>query len=200
MAQAAGNILRPAGLGAGVWFTGLPGAGKSTVVRAVLEALRQRGVDAVWLQMDARRPHYIKNPDYSIEERRTAYRMFVDEAATLVDEGRIVLMDGSGPEVAMRRYARARMPRFAEVHLQCTVFTAMKREASRPEGMVMAGLYAKAMKRKATGQEFPGLGQVIGIDVMFEEDPQAELTLDAEHMDTLAKRDAVLARFAVWWG
>ena len=200
MGQPAGDILQPAGLGAAVWFTGLPGAGKSTVVKAVLKALRQRGVDAYWLQMDARRAHYIKNPSYTIEERRAAYRLFVDEAAGLVEAGRVVLMDGSGPEVAMRRYARARMARFGEVHLKCTVFTAMKREAARPEGMVMAGLYAKAMKRKATGQEFPGLGQVIGIDVVFEEDPLAELTLDAEQLDTPAKRDAVLARFAAWWG
>lgn len=191
---------RPAGLGAGVWFTGLPGAGKSTVVKAVREALCERGVDAFWLQMDARRAHYIQKPTYSIEERRVAYRMFVDEAAALVDAGRIVLMDGSGPEVAMRRYARGRMARFAEVHLKCSVYTAMKRESARPEGMVMAGLYAKAMKRKATGQQFPGLGQVIGIDVVFEEDPAAELTLDAEQLDTTAKRDAVLARFASWWG
>lgn len=200
MSQAAENIFRPARLGAGIWFTGLPGAGKSTVVKAVLEVLRERGVDAFWLQMDARRKHYVPNPTYSIEERRLVYRMFVEEAAAMVDEGRIVLMDGSGPELGMRKYARARMARFAEVHLKCSVFTAMKREAARPEGMVMAGLYAKAMKRKATGQEFPGLGQVIGIDVLFEEDPAAELTLDAEHQGTAAKRDAVLARFAAWWG
>jgi adenylylsulfate kinase len=74
----------------------------------------------------------------------------------------------------------------------------MKREAARPEGTVMAGLYDKAMKRKATGQKFEGLGQVIGVDVPFEEDPAAELVLDAASANTEAMRDQVLERFAVW--
>ena len=186
--------------GAALWFTGLPGSGKSTLAGAVLEVLRTRGLVPVWLQMDARRKHYTPRPLYTAKERAEAYRLFVDEAAELVRQGRIVLMDGSGSQLSMRRYARDAIDRFAEVHLRCGVTTAMKRESARPEGTVMAGLYAKAMKRKATGQTFEGLGQVIGVDVPFEEDPQAELVLDAASLSVEAMRDMVLERFAAWLG
>jgi len=189
---------KTAGKGAAVWFTGLPGCGKSTLARAVKDELKKRGVDVVLLQMDRRRKAYFKKPTYSPEERREAYRRFAEEAAELARQGRVVLMDGSGHELAMRRYARGLIERFAEVHLKCPVRTAMQREASRPEGMVMAGLYAKAIKRKATGEQFEGLGEVIGVDVPFEEDERAELVLDAVNMDTKGMREAVIVRFAIW--
>ncbi|WP_243358773.1 adenylyl-sulfate kinase [Fundidesulfovibrio terrae] len=186
--------------GAALWFTGLPGSGKSTLARAVLDVLKKRGLDAVLLQMDARRAHYTPRPLYTVKERAEAYRMFAEEAAGLAGEGRIVLMDGSGPQVAMRERARELIERFAEVHLRCGVTTAMKRESARPEGTVMAGLYAKAMKRKATGQKFEGLGQVIGVDVPFEEDPRAELVLDAAASSTDEMLAKVLERFSAWLG
>ena len=184
--------------GAALWFTGLPGAGKSTLAGAVLDVLKKRGLDVVHLRMDDRRKHYTPRPMYTAKERAEAYRMFADEAAVLADQGTVVLMDGSGAQLDMRRYARSVIERFAEVHLRCGVTTAMKRESARPDGTVMAGLYAKAMKRKATGQKFEGLGQVIGVDVPFEEDPRAELVLDAAGLSVEAMRDKVLERFASW--
>uniref|UniRef100_A0A7C4EJE5 Adenylyl-sulfate kinase n=1 Tax=Fundidesulfovibrio putealis TaxID=270496 RepID=A0A7C4EJE5_9BACT len=186
--------------GAALWFTGLPGSGKSTLARAVQTALKARGVEAVLLQMDARRTHYTPRPTYTARERQEAYRLFVLEAAELAGRGAIVLMDGSGPELAMRDQARQAIPRFAEVHLRCGVATAMAREAKRPDGLVMAGLYAKAIKRKTTGQQFPGLGQVIGVDVPFQVDPGAELVLDAESESVERMAGRVLERFSPWWG
>ena len=42
----------------------------------------------------------------------------------------------------------------------------------------MAGLYEKALQRKKTGRQFDGLGDVIGVDVEFELDPDAEMIID----------------------
>jgi adenylylsulfate kinase len=44
----------------------------------------------------------------------------------------------------------------------------------------MAGLYEKALLRKRTGEQFAGLGQVIGVDIEFEEDPDAECIIENE--------------------
>ncbi|GFK93177.1 Adenylyl-sulfate kinase [Fundidesulfovibrio magnetotacticus] len=185
--------------GTALWFTGLPGSGKSTLALAVREALAARGVEAELLQMDVRRKVYTPRLTYTDEERELAYALFVEEAAELAARGALVLLDASGPKLAMRRAARERIGRFAEVHLRCRPATAMAREAARPEGRVMAGLYAKAMARKVTGRDFPGLGQVIGVDVPFEEDPGAELVLEADRADVAALRDKVLERFEGWW-
>lgn len=161
-----------------VWFVGLPGSGKSTLARGVCEALRHRGVDVVHLEMDARRKAYFPNPEYTEEERNKAYAMFVDEAAELCAEGNNVIMDGAAHRLAFRERARGRIERFAEILIRCEVEEAMQREASREGGRVMADLYAKALERKRTGRQFEGLGEVVGVDVPFEEDDRAECGFD----------------------
>jgi adenylylsulfate kinase len=74
------------------------------------------------------------------------------------------------------------------VLVRCPLVEAMRREAMRSleaahhgktRGYVTPGLYAKALGRKRSGVPVPGLGQVVGVDVDFEEDPQAECVLDA---------------------
>lgn len=55
---------------------------------------------------------------------------------------------------------------------------AMKRESGRQQGLVMAGLYEKALERQRTGKEFKDLGEVIGVDVKFQEDNNAECIVD----------------------
>ncbi len=183
-----------------LWFTGLPGSGKSAVARAVEKTLTLGGLRVLHLELDARRKAYFPQPAYSDEERGQAYRLFAEEAATLSRAGGhdLILMDASAPQKAMRAYARRLMPRFAEIHVRCSLATAMAREAARPEGLVMAGLYAKAMLRKTTGKKFPGLGQVIGVDVPFEEDPDAECVVDADHLSITEARDVVLAFLRTW--
>ena len=184
-----------------LWFTGLPGSGKSALARAVAQYLQLAGTETALLELDDRRKAYFPKPTYSEAEREKAYKLFADEAAGLYSQGKkLVIMDASAPRLAMRAYARSLMPHFAEVHVHCSLATAMAREAARPEGKVMAGLYAKAMMRKATGRQFPGLGQVIGVDVPFEEDPAAECVVDAEHLSIEAGRDVVLAFLRRWPG
>ncbi|MEZ7196396.1 adenylyl-sulfate kinase [Pseudodesulfovibrio karagichevae] len=166
------------GDGWAVWVVGLPGSGKSTLARGLRDALGERGVDVVLLQMDERRKAYFPEPEYTGEEREAAYRMFAEEAAGLTCEGRNVIMDGSAHRVSMRRIAREKISRFAEIFVACDLETAMAREAARPAGKVMADLYRKALLRKETGREFDGLGAVIGVDAPFELDPLAEFVID----------------------
>lgn len=185
---------------AAIWFTGLPGSGKSAVAKAVEKTLALAGTAVLHLELDARRKAYFPKPAYSEAEREAAYRLFAEEAAAIARTGRydLILLDASAPKRAMRDYARRLLPRFAEVHVHCSLATAMAREAARPQGLVMAGLYAKAMLRKTTGRTFPGLGQVIGVDVPFEEDPAAECVVDAEKLSVEGGRDAVLRFLHTW--
>lgn len=168
--------------GRAIWFTGLPGSGKSSISKRVYQKLKEKGVDAVYLQMDERRKVYFPNPAYTPEERKQAYTLFAREGAELANQGKCVIMDGTAPLKIMRDEARRLISNFAEVHVACSLETAMEREGNRPEGLVMADLYAKALKRRKTGEDFPGLGQVIGVDVPFEQDPDAELTIENDDL------------------
>lgn len=168
--------------GGAVWFTGLPGSGKSSISRKIFQRLEDRGFDAKYLQMDQQRKVYFPKPEYTAREREEAYKMFAREGAELAAKGFFVVMDATAPQKSMRDLARGLIGNFAEVHVDCSLDTAMKREGGRPEGLVMADLYTKALERKKTGRDFPGLGQVIGVDLPFEKDPDAELTIENDHL------------------
>jgi len=178
-----GNTGRdPQQPGTVIWFTGLPGCGKSSICDFVLSMLRDKGFDPVLLRMDDRRKQYFPRPEYTREEREKAYGLFAREAVEYARQGRLVLMDATAPRLEMRKRVRDRVPVFAEIHIYCTLDTAMHRERSRPGGQVMAELYDKALERKKTGRDFPGLGMVIGVDQEFEVDPEAEMTLENDHL------------------
>ncbi|WP_028571273.1 adenylyl-sulfate kinase [Desulfonatronum lacustre] len=191
------TTVRPGGWA--VWFTGLPGCGKSTLAKAVGRVLEERGASVIHLEMDARRKVYFPTPTYSPEERTQAYERFIREAADLVAQGHGVLMDGTAHRLAVRTAARNRIRRFAEVFIRCPLDVAMARERGRPEGLVMAGLYEKALDRQRTGREHPGLGQVIGVDVPFEENPDAECVVDGAVSTIDQARDQVLRFLEKWF-
>jgi len=178
------------------WFTGLPGSGKSSICDYVLQQLREKGHDPLLLRMDERRKIYFPDPQYTSQERQEAYELFAQEAVQAAEEGRLVLMDASAPRISMRRKVRSRVPFFAEIYIKCFLTTAMHRERNRPEGLVMADMYAKALDRRKTGRDYPGLGRVIGVDVDFEEDPQAEMVLENDHL-TLEEAGERAARFVL---
>jgi adenylylsulfate kinase len=189
-----------------LWFTGLPGCGKSTIARAVLAELAARGVAATLLSMDERRKSYFRHPDYSAEERAKAYALFAAEAAELAAAGRGVILDATAHRLEMRQEARALIPRFAEVLVRCPLAEAMRREAVRSSqaehaahhrGYVMPGMYQKALERKHTGIPVPGLGQVVGVDVPYEENPEAECVLDA--LRPVAENAAQVLAFLDAW-
>lgn len=173
------------GKGWALWFTGLPGCGKSTIARAVRGELSARGLEVDLLAMDERRRAYFPHPQYTAQERAQAYAFLVREAADLAAQGRGVIIDATAHRLAMRQEARVVVPRFAEVLVRCPLPEAMRREATRAahqahhKGYVIPGMYQKALERRRTGIPVPGLGQVVGVDVQYEENPQAECVLDA---------------------
>jgi adenylylsulfate kinase len=185
-----------------VWIVGLPGSGKSNLARWLHETLLERGEPVRLLQMDQERARYKALLDetdaYSEAGRLRAYALFVQEAASLAARGLGVLMDGAAYKTEMRQAARRGIPHFAEIHVKCALEVAMRREARRPQGLVMADLYRKALERKATGRTFEGLGQVVGVDVPFEEDPAAELVIDNTWLRLADTRDLALAFLDAW--
>ena len=181
-----------------IWFVGLPGAGKSAYAQAVYQALKKKGENVRYLSMDKQRKIYFPDPQYTPEERARAYRLFAGEAALIAEQGANVIMDGSAPKLFMREYARSQVPRFAEILVRCPLEIAMQRESNRPQGLITANLYKKALKRKQTGTYFEGLGDVIGVDINFEENAAAECIIESDKMSIEEGRDRVLIFLATW--
>jgi adenylylsulfate kinase-like enzyme len=96
-----------------------------------------------------------------------------------------VLIDATAHRRAWRDLARAVIPRFAEVQLDCPLELAQAREQARPQGAAPAGIYAGAGRPGAT---------VPGVRVPYERAEAAELALDtsAIAVPTAAERIAAL--------
>ena len=165
-----------------VWFCGLPGSGKTTVSRLVVELLEKKEIETVYLSLDEVRRRIFPNPSYSDEERDTAYRAFVLVASILCKNGHNVVLDATAHKKVWRDLAREECHDFVEVYVKCPVETCMERETQREgQNLVRKKLYLGALERLRTGTAIAGLGKLPGVDEPFEESPSPEVTIDSSH-------------------
>ncbi|MCX7562164.1 adenylyl-sulfate kinase [Xanthomonadaceae bacterium XH05] len=163
-----------------VWFTGLSGAGKSTIANLVERGLYARGLHTYLLDGDNVRHGLNRDLGFTDEDRVENLRRVSEVAKLMTDAGLIVLVSFIAPFRAERAAARALFAPgdFIEVFVDTPLSVAEQRDAK--------GLYAKARRGE--------LPNFTGIDSPYEVPEQAELTLDttAESPDALAER--VIAR------
>ncbi|MBI1198425.1 MAG: sulfate adenylyltransferase subunit CysN [Phenylobacterium sp.] len=143
-----------------VWFTGLSGAGKSTIANLVEKRLHAEGRHTYLLDGDNVRHGLNKDLGFTEEDRVENIRRVAEVSKLMVDAGLIVLVSFISPFRAERRMARELMGEgeFVEVFVDTPLAEAEKRDVK--------GLYAKAR----AGQ----LKNFTGIDSPYEapEDPE----------------------------
>ncbi len=161
-----------------IWITGLPGSGKSTIAKKLMKDLKNTD----YLRLDEIRKKYIKDPKFTDEEREKIYAKFVDEGVSSIIKGKNVLFDATGHKLAWRQDARKKIENFIEVRVDCSLQGCINRETARTGGLVTANLYNKSLERKKTGKLFEGVGQVVGVDVPYEENKNAEIVIDSEKL------------------
>lgn len=105
----------------GIWVTGLPASGKSTLTASLKEQLSARGVDVAVLESDTLRKTFTPNPCYDEEERKTFYQQVADVGALLVAQGVPVIFDATANRRAYRNRARKQITRFLEIYVDCPV-------------------------------------------------------------------------------
>jgi adenylylsulfate kinase len=123
--------------GVTVWFTGLSGAGKSTMATALAERLRACGRGVEVLDGDAVRENLSKGLGFSKQDRDTNIRRIGFVAQLLTRHGVVVLVAAISPYREVRDEVRAAVGAFVEVHVDCSMDELVRRDAK--------GLYAKAL-------------------------------------------------------
>jgi adenylylsulfate kinase len=166
-----------------LWITGLPGSGKTTIAKRLIEILKERGVSAQYIGMDEIRRLMVPKPSYTEEERDIVYRAFVLIAKLLYEGGVNVVLDATGHRRRWRTFARDLIPHFVEVYVKCPIEVCMRRETEREQSLVKKRLYLDALKRLRTGSRIEGLGEVPGVDVPYEESPNPDLILEGDRLD-----------------
>ena len=111
-----------------IWITGLPASGKSTIVAALKPQLEAMGLVVEVLESDEVRRVITPTPTYSESERALFYRALAFTGQRLVAHGVTVIFDATASRRVYRDVARAAIPRFIEVSVECPLATCMERD------------------------------------------------------------------------
>ena len=150
-----------------LWFTGLSGAGKTTISEIVARELTARGSKLEILDGDIVRENLSKGLGFSKEDRDTNIRRIAFVADLLSRNGVPVITAAISPYRAIREEARDLMgDRFIEVYIEASVEVCEARDVK--------GLYKKAR----AGQ----LKNFTGIDSPYEPPEAPEIRVNTSEM------------------
>ncbi len=161
-----------------IWFTGLSGAGKSTIANALEQALVQRGHHSYLLDGDNVRHGLNSDLNFSEADRHENIRRIGEVSALFVDAGLIVLTAFISPFRAERNRIRERIgdERFIEIYLSTALEECEKRDPK--------GLYVKAR----AGQ----IPQFTGIDSPYEPPIAPQVSIDTSKVTVPGAVDQIL--------
>ena len=146
-----------------LWFTGLSGAGKSTVSEIILTRLRERGAKVELLDGDVVRTNLCKGLGFSKEDRDTNIRRIGFVCDLLSRNGVVAIAAAISPYRAIRDELRAKIGNFVEVYVHCPMDVLVARDVK--------GLYKKAMSG-----EIP---QFTGVSDPYEPPVNPEIAVDS---------------------
>ncbi|MDP9236685.1 MAG: adenylyl-sulfate kinase [Chloroflexota bacterium] len=151
-----------------IWFTGLSGAGKTTIADAIEPLLRERGISKLEkLDGDVVRTHISKGLGFSKEDRDTNIRRIGWVAEVLTRNGVCVLASAVSPYREIRDEVRAGVGNFVEVYVSCSIEELTRRDVK--------GLYEKARKGE--------LKNFTGVSDPYEAPLNADVSVDSEKED-----------------
>jgi adenylylsulfate kinase len=155
--------------GVTLWFTGLSGAGKTTISHAVAEKLRTNGCKFEILDGDIVRENLTKGLGFSKEDRDTNIRRIGFVAHLLTRNGVIVLVSAISPYRNIREEVKATVGDFVEIFVNAPLSVCEERDVK--------GLYKKARAGE--------IKSFTGIDDPYEPpiNPELECRTDLETLD-----------------
>lgn len=174
-----------------MWFTGLPGCGKTTIAIEVKNRLEEKGVEVKILQLDEIRRVITPEPKYTDEERDIVYASLAYMGKLLAEEGKNVIIDATANRRRYRDLARQLIPNFAEVYIRVPLEVCMDREEKRMAVFSPKDIYKKAGRKDAL---------VPGVNVAYEEPLSPEIEVDAARSSPLESSKHIADRIAELYG
>ncbi|WP_162062368.1 adenylyl-sulfate kinase [Vibrio taketomensis] len=166
-----------------LWFTGLSGAGKSTIAGALENQLAELGYHTYLLDGDNVRHGLCSDLGFSEQDRRENIRRIGELAKLMADAGLIVLSAFISPHRAERQLVRDLLPQgeFLEVFVNTSLDVCEQRDPK--------GLY-----KKARAGEIPNF---TGIDSEYEAPLAPEIDLPAGELSIEALVEQCLGALRV---
>ncbi len=169
------DVTRQRGLT--VWFTGLSGAGKTTICKAAATELLAHGLQVEVIDGDVIRNYLCKDLGFSKHDRDENIRRIAFVSQLLTRNGAIVLVSAISPYRAAREAARHSIGDFMEVYVNTPLSVCEVRDPKE--------LYKKARAGKITG--------FTGIDDPYEAPLTPEIICDTDQESTRESSSKVVA-------
>ncbi|HEY5210884.1 MAG TPA: adenylyl-sulfate kinase, partial [Stellaceae bacterium] len=167
-----------------LWFTGLSGAGKSTIANLVEKRLHVAGKHTYMLDGDNVRHGLNRDLGFTDADRVENIRRIGEVAKLMVDAGLIVMVSFISPFRSERQMARELVGpgEFLEIHVDTPLALAESRDPK--------GLYKRARRGE--------IKNFTGIDSPYETPENAEITLDTGHLSADEAADLVIDRLVAF--
>ncbi len=174
-----------------MWFTGLPGCGKTTIAMEVKKRLQEMGIKVKILQLDEIRRVITPEPKYTEEERDIVYASLAYMGKILAEENINVIIDATANRRRYRDLARQLIPKFAEVFIRAPLEICINREEKRNAVFSPKDIYKKAGRKGAA---------VPGIDVAYEEPICPEIEVDTARFSPIESSRYIADRIVQLYG
>jgi bifunctional enzyme CysN/CysC len=163
-----------------LWFTGLSGAGKSTIANLVEKKLAAMGRHTYLLDGDNVRHGLNKDLGFTEADRVENIRRVAEVARLMVDAGLIVITAFISPFRSERAMARGQMAdgEFIEIHVNTPLAVAEQRDVK--------GLYKKARRGE--------IANFTGISSPYEAPEAAEIVVDTHNQTAEEAAELIVAR------
>jgi len=160
-----------------LWFTGMSGAGKSTIAGLVAERLRAHGAKVEVLDGDEVRTYLSKGLGFSKQDRDENIRRIGYVCELLSRNGVIAIAAAISPYRAVRDEVRARIPNFVEAYVECPIETLARRDVK--------GLYKQALAGE--------IAQFTGVSDPYEPPLGPEVTVNSAEQTPPESADLIWA-------
>ncbi len=161
-----------------VWFTGLSGAGKTTLANIVQEQLLARGYKVETLDGDIVRTHLSKGLGFSRADRDTNILRIGFVAKLLTRNEVMVLVSAISPYRATRDQVRVDIGSFVEVFVKCPLEICIERDTK--------GLYKKALAGE--------IAQFTGVSDVYEHPLNPEIVVETANETPSESALKIMAR------
>jgi adenylylsulfate kinase len=166
-----------------LWFTGLSGAGKTTLADIIEPELERRSFVVDHLDGDIVRTHLSQGLGFSKEDRDTNIARIAWVASRIARAGGVVIVSAISPYAEARERARKLIEPhapFVEVHVATPVEECARRDPK--------GLYAKAFSGE--------IADFTGVSAPYEAPSSPEITLDTTGVSPAESATVVIERLA----
>ncbi len=146
-----------------IWITGLSGAGKTTLGRAIYDALVLKDIkNIIWLDGDVVRKVLSPDLDYSEESRIMQVQKVQSLAKYLESQNQIVIASILYFNDSLSKWNRKNFRDYMEIYIKVTIDKLIERDSKE--------LYGKALSGE--------INNVVGVDIKWTDPEEADITIN----------------------